>query len=45
MVGHVASVGEINKCIKDLSQNVKGRDNLKDLGGSGRIILKLVFRK
>jgi hypothetical protein len=39
MAGHVTFMGEMRKAYK-MSENLKGRNHLKDLGIEGKIILK-----
>jgi hypothetical protein len=39
-VGHAAHMGEMRRCTKFWSQNLKGRDHMEDLGEDGRIVLE-----
>jgi hypothetical protein len=45
LVGHVARMGEKRKAYIYLLENLKGRDNLKDLGMDGKIILEWILGK
>jgi hypothetical protein len=44
-VGHVANIGERRVHAGFWSGNLRERDQLEDLGGGERIILKWIFKK
>jgi hypothetical protein len=44
-VGHVAHLGEMRNAYKILSDSLKGRDHLEDLGMDGKIIFEWILEK
>lgn len=45
MTGYTAHMGDIRNAYKIFSDNLKGRDHMKDQGVGGRIILKSTLGK